>query len=89
MARAALLHRLARTGPTSREGPASTLPMLTGHWRSEGFVEDVEHLLPRTPGGVRMPAPLRRGQRWQRAALALLPLVSVAVGAILWMSLPA
>jgi hypothetical protein len=87
MAGAAVLQRLVHLDG-QREGPASTLPMLGSLWRSEGFVEDVEHLLPRAPGAGLPTAAQRRRLRWRRAVLALLPVFSVAIGAVLWIVLP-
>lgn len=83
----------------------STLPMLAGGWRSEGFVEDVGVLAARRPVWQRgTPRPMaresvehsdsstpsiqRRGHWWRRAAMALLPLASVVLGAVLWMKMP-
>ena len=50
--------------------------------------EDVEHLLPRAAGAGLPTAAKRRRLRWRRAVLALLPVFSVAIGAVLWIVLP-
>jgi hypothetical protein len=75
---ASLLRRMAAADEAAGPAP-STLPMLAAGWRRTGE--------PAAPEEAECAEP-RPGRWWKRAALALMPLLAVALAAALWTRLP-
>jgi hypothetical protein len=84
-------------GDSHGASPESTLPMLAAGWRREGPRKDLGETRSggspswrrdRPPGGPPLDPAQRHPTWWRRAAVAVLPLLSVALAAALWMRLP-
>lgn len=77
---ASLLRRMAASDEAAGSAP-STLPMLAGGWRPAS-----DRAAPAPEATDR--ADPRPGRWWKRAALAVMPLLAVALAAALWTRLP-